>query len=92
VASCQLKNLLKQVNQNMDNETKFQIYGCLYQIPKQVLVQVLTNYGELLSSLTEELFDGGGSPNSKLNGNNRTGKYLVLIKLKRNMPELIPTL
>ncbi len=40
----------------------------------------------------EDLFDEGGNPDSESCGTNRTGHYLVKIKLNKDIPQLLPFL
>lgn len=74
------------LNQGVDDGTrKILIEGCEYRIPKEVLVQYLENYGEIVSDIKEQLFDDGGDE-----GLNRTGNYTVRIRLEKDIPQLVP--
>jgi hypothetical protein len=44
----------------------------------------LKNNGEM----TEELFNGGRSPYTELDGTNQTGNYIAMNKLSKEIPEL----
>ena len=80
-------------NSAMDDGTrKIQIQGCEYRIPKEVLVEYLSNFGELVSDIREALFDDGGDPLEAADGTNRTGNYNVKIKLRGDIPQLLPIL
>ena len=59
-------------------------------MPKQSLVDMLNYYGELQSDIVEELFEDGKTGNPETEGTNRTGTYIVCIKLSRDIPELLP--
>ena len=71
---------------------KIQIQGCEYRIPKETLIEYLSNFGEIVSDIKEALFDDGGDPNAAEDGTNRTGNYNVKIKLNQDIPQLVPIL
>ena len=75
-----------------DGIRKVSIQGCEYRIPKNTLIKYLENFGEIVSDITEELFDDGGDPLAGSDGTNRTGNYNVRIKLARDVPQLLPIL
>ena len=75
-----------------DGTRKIQIQGCEYRIPKEVLVEYLSNFGELASDIKEALFEDGGDPHEAVDGTNRTGNYNVRIKLRGDIPQLLPIL
>jgi hypothetical protein len=80
-------------NTTMDDGTrKIQIQGCEYRIPKEVLEEYLSNFGELVSDIKEALFEDGGDPLEAADGTNRTGNYNVKIKLNGDIPQLLPIL
>ena len=68
------------------------IDGCDYKIPEGVLIQFLSSYGEIMSEILEDLFEDGICPESTSGGLNRTGIYSVKIKLKRDIPQILPIL
>ena len=68
----------------------FKIDGCDYKIPEEILIQFLSSYGEIMSEILEDLFEDGICPESTSGGLNRTGIYSVKIKLKRDIPQILP--
>lgn len=69
---------------------KDNIEGCEYRIPKNTLIEFLSNYGEIKSDIVETLFDNGIKNQDETVGRNRTGMYIVKIRLTRNIPQLLP--
>ena len=67
-----------------------EISGCENRVPKQHLLDVLEKYGELLTDIAEKLFEDGMDANQVENGVNRTGIYLVKMKLFRDLPNMVP--
>jgi hypothetical protein len=49
-----------------------------------VLVEILALYGHVLSDVHEDVFNDG------LDGTNRTGIYSVMMKLHKELPQLVP--
>jgi hypothetical protein len=43
---------------------KIQIQGCEYRIPKETLIEYLSNFGEIVSDIKEAIFNDGGDPNA----------------------------
>ena len=68
------------------------IDGCDYKIPENVLIQFLSDFGEIQSEVLEDLFEDGICPASASGGLNRTGIYSVKIKLSRDIPQILPIL
>ena len=66
------------------------IDGCDYRIPEEILVQFLSHYGTLMSEVMEDLFDDGLAASGTSGGLNRTGTYSVKIKLRRDVPQILP--
>ena len=75
-----------------DGVRKISVQGCEYRVPKNTLIEYLNNFGEIVSDITEELFDDGGDPFTGADGTNRTGNYNVRIKLAKDVPQLLPIL
>ena len=75
-----------------DGTRKIIIEECEYRIPQKVLVDYLSCFGELVSEVKEILFDDGSDPNGINDGTNRSGNYSVHIKLKQDIPQLLPIL
>ena len=71
-----------------ENIRELRIFGCEYRVPKEDLTSTLAHYGEILTDIVEELFDDGLNEDSQ--GTNRTGTYVVKVKLRKDMPELLP--
>ena len=67
-----------------DGSRLVKIEGCDYRVPKEVLVEFLAHYGQVLSDVREEVFNDG------LDGTNRTGIYSVMVKLHKELPQLVP--
>ena len=62
------------------------ITGCEYKVSAERLKSALSHWGEIVSEPKEEVFSGPLDQD----GTNRTGVYLMRIKLKQEIPELIP--
>ena len=73
-----------------DGTRTIKIDGCKYRIPKDVLLQVLSLYGTVLTDVIEVMFTDGCDPENAENGSNRTGTYAVKVKITKKMPQLIP--
>ena len=69
---------------------EIKIEGCDYRIPENALLKVLSHYGDILSEVMEDLFDDGGEQHLDSNGTNRSGVYSVKIKLKKDIPQMVP--
>ena len=67
-----------------------EISGCENRVSKQNLLDVLENYGEVQTDIVEKLFEDGMDADQAVNGVNRTGIYLVRIKLIRDLPNMVP--
>ena len=99
---CKIRGLRtrEQVNHSRSGETQHQddgsrlirIEGCEYRIPENVIIDFLSHYGEITSKIVEELFEDGVSKATENDGTNRTGTYALRIKLKKNIPQLLPML
>ena len=64
-----------------DGTREIKIYGCEYRVPEQILLELLSFYGEVQTDIVEELFDDeGGSGAHEAEGTNRTGTYCILTK------------
>ena len=72
-----------------DEELKVvKIEGCEYRVPEEEILAWLNLYGEVTSKLVEDTFrDESANPSM---GNNRSGNYSVLMKLEKNIPQLLP--
>jgi hypothetical protein len=80
-------------HQKLDDGTrKVQIQGCHYRVPKATLLGFFACYGEVKSDIKEQLFDDGRDPNDAEDGINRSGNYIVKIKLGRDIPQFVPIL
>jgi hypothetical protein len=75
-----------------DGTRKIQIQGCEYRIPKETLIEYLSNFGEIVSDIKEALFEAGSNPNAAEDGTNRTGNYNMKIMLNQDIPQLLPIL
>lgn len=76
---------LKNVKQ--DNGKKVvKIEGCEYCIIEDEILAWLSLYGEVKSKLKEDCF----RDENKKNGNNRKGNYSIMMKLEKNIPQLLP--
>ena len=62
------------------------IEGCEYRVNQDEILQWLSHYGEITSSLEEDCF----RDDHENSGTNRTGNYSVMMKLDRPIPQLIP--
>ena len=62
------------------------IEGCDYRVSKEMILEWLGQYGELLTDLVEDVFED--SEDSE--GTNTTGIYSVKMKLNYNIPQLLP--
>jgi hypothetical protein len=65
------------------------IEGCKYQIHKDMLLDVLSKYGKIVTNITENLFQDGSDPLNRSGGTNRTGNYSVSIRLNTPIPQLL---
>ena len=81
-----------QPNQQDDGSRLIRVEGCEYRIPENVITEFLSHYGEITSKIVEELFEDGTGNNTENDGTNRTGTYALRIKLKRDIPQLLPML
>ena len=82
----------QQVNQVDDGTRRIKIEGCEYRIPKEVLIEFLCHYGEIISPFTEELFSDNANQEGASDGTNRTGNYLVTMRLNKEITQLSPIL
>ena len=72
-----------------DEEQKVvKIEGCEYRIPENKILAWLGLYGEVTSDLVEDCFRDDVA--TETTGNNRSGNYSIMMKLKRNIPQLLP--
>ena len=62
------------------------IEGCEYRVTKDEILQWLSHYGEVTSELEEDCF----REETESQGNNRTGNYTVMMKLEKQIPQLLP--
>ena len=69
-----------------DGTTKVFIEGCEYRVSEQCIIDALSNWGELVSVIKEELFH---DPHDS-EGTNRTGNYSVKMKLNSKIPQILP--
>ncbi len=82
---------MNQHNPTQDDGTRqIRIEGCEYRIPKTTLIEFLSLYGTVVSDIGEILFSGKTNPEDKNGGHNRTGNYIVKVRLERKIPELVP--
>ena len=69
-----------------DGQRVVKIEGCEYRVPEDEILGWLSLYGDVISKLEEDVFrDETGA-----NGNNRTGNYSVMMRLDRDIPQLLP--
>jgi hypothetical protein len=73
-----------------DGTRLVKIEGCEYRVPKEALIDFLSNYGVICSDIREDIFDDGSGHDGSNKGNNRTGIYSVKVKLNRDLPQLAP--
>ena len=69
-----------------DGSILIRISGCEFKISAERLESSLAHWGEVVSEPKEEVFEDPLDPD----GTNRTGVYLLRMKLSREIPELIP--
>ena len=69
-----------------DNSVNVFIEGCDYRIPEQTILDALSNWGEVISEIKEEMFE---DPHDS-EGTNRTGTYSVMMLLRGKFPQLLP--
>ena len=81
-----------QENLQDDGTRRIKIEGCEYRIPKETLTEFLGQYGEILTPFSEELFKDGVNGDGPNDGTNRTGNYLVTIRLKKQITQFLPIL
>ena len=62
------------------------IEGCEYRLAEDEILAWLSLYGETVSELKEDTFR---DENHKT-GNNRTGNYSIMMRLEKNIPQLLP--
>ncbi len=74
-----------------DGTRKIKIEGCEYRIPKATLFEFLSYFGEINSDIVEVLFYDGVA-HSDESSTNRTGTYMVKIRLSKDIPQLLPIL
>ena len=72
-----------------DSEQKVvKIEGWEYRVPEEEILAWLNLYGEVNSKLVEDTFRDESATPSK--GNNRSGNYSVMMKLEKDIPQLLP--
>ena len=79
-------NIRRPVTNHPDNSTVIHIEGCEYRIPEQTIIDALSNWGEIVSNIREEVFE---DPHDS-EGTNRTGNYSVRMVLREKIPQLLP--
>lgn len=62
------------------------IKGYDYKVPSQTIVKALSQYGDIMTKLVENIF----KDNKDLDGTNAMGIYLVKIKLRKPIPQVLP--
>ncbi len=62
------------------------VQGCDYRVSCEMILEWLGLYGEILSDLVEDVFEG--SEDSE--GDNTTGTYSIKMKLHCNIPQQFP--
>ena len=62
------------------------VEGCDYRVSKEMILQWLGLYGEVLSDLVEDVFDDSEDSEA----DNTTGIYSVKMKMRCNIPQLLP--
>ena len=62
------------------------VEGCDYRVSKDMILEWLEMYGEVLTDLVEDVFED----DEDSEGDNSTGIYSVKMKLKRNIPQFLP--
>ena len=71
----------------MDSDsTTVHIEGCEYRIPELLLIEALSQWGELMSGIREEVFE---DPHDS-EGTNRTGTYTVQMRITKPIPQYLP--
>jgi hypothetical protein len=80
------------VNQVDDGTRRIKIEGCEYHIPKETLIEFLGYYGDIISPFTEELLGDDANKEGTGDGTNRTGNYLVTMRLNKEITQLLPIL
>ena len=74
-------------NSNQDDGTKVvKIEGCEYRVAEDEILAWLSLYGEVVSELKEDCF----RDENQRTGNNRTGNYSIMMRLEKNIPQLLP--
>ena len=71
---------------NKDGSVQVRITGCEYKVTEERLAEVLSHWGVLNSRITEEVFT---DPHDN-EGSNRTGIYIVKMKVHQHIPEWLP--
>jgi hypothetical protein len=69
-----------------DGERLVKIEGCEYRVSEDEILAWLSLYGEVKSELREDCF----RDENQSTGHNRTGNYSILVKLEREIPQLLP--
>jgi hypothetical protein len=96
--SCKIRGLRSSINKvqsrspeatsaaRQDDGTRaITIEGCDYRVPKEILINFLSCYGEVVSDVLEVVFN-----DNLTGGGNRTGSYSVTVKLHCQLPQLAP--
>ena len=74
-------------NPKVDNgERVVKIEGCEYRVTEEEILAWLSLYGEVTSDLKEDCF----RDDNQKTGNNRTGNYSIMMRLEKNIPQLLP--
>ena len=74
--------------QQDDGTRLIKIEGCEYRVTKEQIVNWLECYGEVKSEIKEDHWIDENEEEE--DGSNRSGIYSVLMKLERDIPELLP--
>ena len=77
--------------QYTDDGTRLvKIEGCEYRVPRDVLMEYLSHFGQVVSEILEEVFEVDHGHEECDDGTNRTGDYTVKIKLTKDLPQIAP--
>jgi hypothetical protein len=73
-----------------DGSRLVKINGCQYCVKEDCLNHFPSHFVQATCIITKDLFDDGGEQDVEGDGTNWTGIYLVYMRLKRDVPQLLP--
>jgi hypothetical protein len=73
-----------------DGTRRVRIVGCDYKLLESEIQDWLSIYGEILSDITEEIYEDRDDPNSHSYPPVGNGKYVVTMRLKKDIPNWLP--